>query len=126
MFRPDTNSPHPVHVAQELRHKSGIRFPVQVFRGAYLDQLASLHDGHAIGDCHGLFLIVRDEQKGNPHLSLEFFQIFAKPFANLGVECRQGLVEQKHLGLEHQGAGQCYALFLPARQFARIARLLSR
>ncbi len=36
--------------------------------------------------------------------------------AHLRVECAEGLVEQQHLGLDGQGAGEGHALALAARE----------
>ena len=44
-----------------------------------------------------------------------------RAIADLGVEGREGLVEQEDLRLDRQRAGQRHALLLAARELARVA-----
>jgi len=50
-----------VHVAEELQHEGRGRVVVDVVRRALLLDPAGVHDDHAVGHLHGLFLVVRDE-----------------------------------------------------------------
>jgi hypothetical protein len=59
--------------------------------------------------------------EGQPELLLPAAQFGPHLHAQEGVERRQRLVEQQHLGLGDQGAGERDALLLPARQFSGLA-----
>ena len=57
---------------------------------------------------------------GGPDLPLEPFQLVPGGVAQLGVEVGEGLIEEKDLGIPHEGATEGDALALPARELARI------
>ena len=61
------------------------------------------------------------KQAGDAQLAVQFLDFEAGLRAQLGVQVGQRLVEQKHLGLAHDGAAHGHALALAARQFARLA-----
>ena len=52
-------------------------------------------------------------------LALQFADFNADVLAQLGVEIGQGLIEQQHIGPEHQRTGQRHALLLAAGQLSR-------
>ena len=62
-----------------------------------------------------------DEQAGDAQLAVQFFDFQPRLRAQLGIQVRQRLVKQKHLGLAHDGAAHGHALALPARELARRA-----
>ena len=57
-----------------------------------------------------------------PTRALQRLQLDAHLLAQLGIERGERLVEQQHVGLEHQRAGQRHALPLAARKLRRAAR----
>ena len=62
-----------------------------------------------------------DEQGGDAELGLDPADLVAERQADLGVERRQRLVEQEHLGLHGERPGEGDALLLAARQLVRVA-----
>ncbi len=88
---------------------------------------ADLFDGafaqhhHPVGQVHRLFLIVGDEDGGDPGLVMHPAQPVAQLLAHLGVQGAERLVQQEHARLDGQGAGQGHALLLAAGQLGRIA-----
>jgi hypothetical protein len=70
---------------------------------------------HPVGHAERLVLVVGDEHEGDAHPPLERLQLALHLLAELEVERAQRLVEQQHLRLEHEGAGQRHPLPLPAR-----------
>ena len=51
---------------------------------------------------------------------MQGFDFGAHGHAQFGVEVRQGLVKQEHLGVSHNGAAHGHALALTAREFAGV------
>ena len=94
---------------------------VQLLRGADLLDDAVLHHRDAVADGVGLLLVVGDEDGGQAQLALKAQQLLAHLHAQLGVQVRQRLVQQQHLRLDHDGAGERDALLLAARQLRRPA-----
>ena len=109
-----------VHVvmADEPGHKFGLGQLVQLLRRTLLSDDAAVHHAHAVGDGHGLLLIVGDENGGDVHVLLDLANLHAQVLTDLGVQGGERLVQKQHLGLHHQGAGQGYALLLTARKLA--------
>src|SRR5206468_10325058 len=54
-------------------------------------------------------------------LALEPLQVVPGRVAQFRVQVRQGLIQEKDLGIPHQGAAQGDALALPAGELARVA-----
>ena len=75
-----------------------------------------MHDPHAISDGERLFLVVSDEERGDPDLELHPTDLVAQSRPHLGIERRKRLIEQQHHGLDGERAGQGYALLLAPRQ----------
>ena len=69
----------------------------------------------------GLRKVVRDHDDGFPERSEDRTQVSLQLGADHRVECAQGLIEQDHLGVEHQGSHQAHALPLAARELRREA-----
>ena len=59
-----------------------------------------------------------DEDEGDAELLLQRFQLLLHLLAQLEVERAERLVEQQHLGLVDQRAGERHALPLAARKLA--------
>ena len=93
---------------------------VDLVRRAFLLDAALVHHHDAVGHFHGLFLVVGDEDAGDVHLVMQAAQPAAQLLAHLGVERTEGLVEQQHLGLNGQSAGQGDALALTTGELVRV------
>ena len=87
---------------------------VDLERAAALLHHAVLHHDHAITERHRLFLIVRDVDRGGVQAHVQLLDLGAHLDAQLGVEIRQRLVEQKALRVAHDGAAHRHALALTA------------
>ena len=107
--------------ADEFGGEAALRPAVDFLRRAELDQPSLGHDGDAVGERHGLGLVMGDEDGGQGEAPLQGAQLDSQPVAQLGVEIGERLVEQQHPGLGHQRAGQGDALLLAAGELARIA-----
>jgi hypothetical protein len=74
------------------------------------------HHQHAIGELHGLFDVVRDEEEG---LSLglpDADEVGAHLEAGEDVERAERLVHVEHVGLRGEGAGDLHPLPHPPRR----------
>ena len=92
---------------------------IELFRRPGLDDLAVEHDRHPIGDRERFFLIVGHQHGGHPGLAQDLPHVLAHRCAQVGIEVGKRLVEQDHLRLRSQGAGQRHALLLPPRELVR-------
>ncbi len=92
----------------------------------HLQHAAVSHDGHAVGEREGFFLVVSDVDGRDAQLLLEPSDLRAHLDPDLGVEVRERLVEEQDVGVEHEGAGQGHPLLLAARELAGVARLEAR
>ena len=84
---------------------------------------APIHDDHAIGETHGLVLIMGDDDGRRADGSQDALQLEAQLLPQLGIERRQRLVEEHQLRLRRQHAGKRNALLLAAAQLPRRAAL---
>src|SRR5687768_9261850 len=89
-------------------------------RRSDLRQPSSNQYGHAIGNLFGLFTIVRDVQHGHAQRLLDVSDLSSHAAAQLCVEVAERFVEQEHLWLHDQAAGERHALLLAARQLVWI------
>ena len=114
---------HQIHRrrADEGGDEGGRGLLVDVERIADLLDLAAVHDHENIGQRHRLELVVGDVDRGRGETALQFADFDAHGDAQLGVEVRQRLVEQKHFRLPHDGAAHRHALALAAGQLPRLA-----
>ncbi|CCZ18045.1 phenol 2-monooxygenase [Sutterella wadsworthensis CAG:135] len=111
---------NPVHIAQKLNHKACLRM-LPDFRGLIsLLYAAVMHHDDAVGNLHGLFLIVRYKYAGKPELSVQTFDPLTQLLAHLSIQCAEGLVKEQHLRFHRQHAGKRHALLLTARELRRI------
>ena len=97
------------------------RLIVKLARRANLLNEAVAQDDDAVGQRHRLNLIVGDVDHGDAEIAMQFGDLHPHLRPQLGVEVRQRLVEQKELGVAHDGAPDRDALALPARELARLA-----
>ncbi len=77
------------------------------------------HDRNLVGHGHRFQLIVRHIDDGGAEFGMEPFQLRTHLHPELGIQVRQRLVHQEHLGVAHQRPPQGHALLLPAREFPR-------
>ena len=89
--------------------------------GADLLDPAGVHHQHAVGQFEGLVLVVGDEDAGQVDFVVQPPQPLPQLLADLGVQGPEGLVQQQHLRLDGQRAGQRHALPLPAGKLVGIA-----
>ena len=105
--------------ADEIRHEPHRRRTVDLHRRSLLDDPALFHDGDDIGHRERFELIVGHVDGGDPQAFDQIADLGAGLLAQLGVEVRQGLVQQQDLGLAHQRPGEGEALLLAAREERR-------
>src|SRR6185437_1427960 len=99
---------------EEGRHEAGYRAGIEVLRSAALEQTAEIHHPDLVGHGEGFFLIVSHQDGGNAKLPLHLADRAPQPFANLGVEGPEWLIEQQHLWLVRQRSGHGHPLLLSA------------
>src|SRR5690606_29838366 len=87
-----------------------------VWRVCLLD-LAVEHDDDAVAEGHRLLLVVGDVDHGGAEPPLELGELDPHLDAQLGVEVREGLVEEEDVRLTHDRAAQRDTLPLAAGQF---------
>ncbi len=76
-------------------------------------------DRDAVGDFQRLFLVVRDEQRGDVDFFVQMAQPAAQFLAHLGVQRAERLVEEQHFRLGGERAGERDALALAAGKLRR-------
>ena len=99
----------------------------QLGRRALRDDPAVVHDRDAVAETLGLLHVVRRQQDGAPG-GLEARDVLPELQAALRVEARRRLVEEEHLRIARQRAGDREPLALAAGELAdaRVALLLER
>ena len=107
--------------AKEFRDEHVLRLLVHIGDRSDLAQPAAVHHGDAVAHHQRLMLVVRDEDEGHAEPLLHAQQLDLQLRAQLGIECRERLVEQHHLGFVDQRAGEGDALALAAGQLRRVA-----
>ena len=105
--------------ADEVGGEAGRGELVDVGRCPDLHDLAPVHDGDPGREGHGLFLVVGHHHEGDAEPLLDRHQLELGLLAQLLVERAERLVEQQHLGLLDQRAGQGNPLALPAGELVR-------
>src|SRR5450759_3423532 len=110
------------------RHRREQRLGVRVLRVVIehhairdLDDLAEVHDGHAVGGVLDHRQVVGDEDVRQFELVLKVFEQVDDLRPNGHVEGAHRLVADDELRVERQGAGDADALALPARELVRVA-----
>ena len=98
-----------------------LRALVQLARRARLLDPALVHHDDLLGDLHRLLLVVRDEDRRHVDLVVQAAQPLAQLAAHLRVERAERLVEQQHLRLHGERAGERHALQLAARELRGVA-----
>jgi hypothetical protein len=94
---------------------------INLHRPADLLDAASVHDDDAVGQRHGLDLVMRHEHHGRAQPLVQAGDLDAGAVAKLGVEVGQRFVEQEGLGLLDDGTADGHALALAAGELAGLA-----
>ncbi len=105
----------------EPRDEPGPRPVVQRHRIVHLLDPSVVHHHDAVRRHHRLGLVVRHIHGGDAERVVQAADLRAHLLAQVGIQIGQRLVQQQHLGLDHDRPRQRHALLLPARQFRRIA-----
>ena len=92
---------------------------VDLARRAELLDPSPVHHRDAVGETERLGLVVRHEDRGDPHRALDGAQLVAHALAELPVQRGQRLVEQQDARLVHERASQGHPLLHAARQLGR-------
>ena len=88
---------------------------------ANFDDFAEIHDRYPVTDAFNHRHIMRDEQKGDFHRSLQFDNQVDHLRFDRHIQRRHRLVGDNHLGIHRQRAGNADALALTTGKFMRIA-----
>src|SRR5207237_9222415 len=107
--------------APDLRDERRARRIEHLAWRARLLDASTIHQYNEIGKRHRLVLAVRDMDKRDAELLLQTLELSAHADAQERVERGERLIEQKDLGLGHQGARERDALLLPAGELRRKA-----
>ena len=89
--------------ADEVGREEGAGGAVEFERCADLFQPAPVHQADPVRDGERLLLVMRDVEHGDAALALNALDLEPQCVAHLGVEGRQGLVQQQNPGLDRQG-----------------------
>ena len=80
-----------------------------------------VEDDDLLGHLHRLLLVVRDEDRRHVHVLVETAEPCAQLLADGRVERAERLVQQHHLWLDGERAGERHALALAARELRGVA-----
>ena len=105
-----------IHIAQEAIHKGAGRMVPHLLRRANLLDTAIVHQHHAVGHFHGLFLAVCHKNAGDMQIIVQATQLTRKFFAHFGVERAKRFVEQQHFRLNAKFGQKRSGLKLPAQR----------
>ena len=114
-----------VALADEVRHEGVLRLVVDALGVADLLDAAAVHHGHRVRHGQGLLLVVGDVDEGDAQLLLHALELHLHLLAQLQIQRAQRLVQQQHLRLVHQRAGDGDALLLAAGQLIDGALLIA-
>ena len=112
-------APDQVHPADKLGDEAICGPAIDIVWICALRDPSIFHDGNAIRERQCLFLVVRHVDCGNAQSALQRTQLQLHLFTEFRVEIRQRLVQEKNLGLDHDGSRERNALLLAAAQLAR-------
>ena len=111
----------PTNVAANRGHETVGRPFVDLGRRGHLQDAATVHHGHPIGDRHGLGLVVRDENRGDADAVLNAPYLVAQTVSNGGIQRSKRFVEKQNVGFGGESARQRDALLLAARKLIGVA-----
>lgn len=103
-----------IGLSDEVGHEVGFGVIVEIVDGAELFDFTFIHQGDPIRHDERFFLIVGDKDEGDAEFCLQIFQLDLHVLAELGIEGRERFVKEEDLGAADEGAGESYALALPA------------
>ena len=83
--------------------------------------LPFVHDDHPVRHGHGFDLVVGDVHRRGLQVLVQLLDLGAHLDAELGVEVGQRFVEEKHLGVAHDGPSHRDPLALAAGKLSRVA-----
>ena len=92
---------------------------VNIQRRINLLHHAQLHDHDAVRQSHGLGLVVGYVNNGKAVFLLQFLNLKAHLFPQMGIQAGQRFVQQHHIRVNSQGPGQGYPLLAAAGQEIR-------
>ena len=75
-------------------------------------------DTDVVGKRGRVLEVMRDEDRRKGKVAEQFVQLDPDGRLGVGVECRQGLVEEQDAGIERERSGECNALSLTTGQLA--------
>lgn len=120
--RPDASGLSRQHVdagaTDEARHEQVGWLLVKLARGADLLQTSLVQHGDAVGQPHGLLLIVGHVDHRLGAAAEQQAQLCAQILPQLGIEVAHRLIQQVDPRLAHQGAGQGHPLPLASESSA--------
>ena len=108
-------------VADERHDELARRLVVELARAADLLEPSVVDDGDLVGDLHRLVLVVRHEDGRDVDDVVELPEPLAQLGADARVERAERLVEEQHLRLGRERAGEAHALALAAGELRRVA-----
>ena len=88
---------------------------------AHFNDLAEIHDGHAVADALNDAHVVRDEDIGKSHFLLQFHHQVHHLSTDGDVERGNAFIGHDDLGFERKRTGNTDALTLTAGEFMRVA-----
>ena len=121
VVRPHERLAERLRVADERHHELARRVVVELAWAAGLLEAPVVDHGDLVGDLHRLVLVVSHEDRRHVHHVVEPAEPFAQLRADTGVECAERLVEEEHLRLGRERAGQAHPLALAAGELGGIA-----
>jgi hypothetical protein len=121
IVRADPGVAEAVYGPDKAHHELVRGMLVEVPRLAGLLDPALVHDDDAIGDLHGLFLVVRHENGRDVDLFVEPAEPRAELLPDTGVEGAERLVEEEDPRLDRERARERHALALAAGELRRVA-----
>ena len=111
-----------VGLTDELGHEARAWSPVDFPRRSGLRDVAGAHHENSVGHRKRLFLVMRDEDKGNAQLALQRLQLDLHLLAQTPVQRGKRFIQKKKLGPSHQCARQGDALALTTGELRGLAR----
>ena len=121
VVRAHERSAHLVRVADEAHDELVCRLVVELAWRPDLLEPATVHDRDLVGDLHRLLLVVRHEDGRDVDDVVEAGEPLAQLGADACVERAERLVEEEHLWLRRERAGEAHALPLAAGELGRVA-----
>ena len=94
---------------------------VDVLRGGELLDSPRVHDAHAVSQGEGFLLVVGDEDGGGAGVPQDGLDLVPHLRAKVGIEIREGLVEQDESGCRGERPGHRHPLLLSSGELVGVA-----